>query len=115
MSLRETILTADDIEEVTVDVPEWGVKVQLRAMTAKQRLRLVDQIQAKDKTYMYSDILIALALDPETGEPIFDKADREALSEKSGAVCERLALTVIELSGVSVEDAEDEVETGVEI
>jgi len=111
MSLRDTILTAEDLQSTTVDVPEWGVTVLLRGMTGKQRMQLVDQVAAKDKSYMYSDILIALALDPDTGKPIFDKADREALSAKSGGVLERLALEVMRISGVSVDEAEVEVET----
>ena len=110
MSLRDTILTADDLEETVLDVPEWEVQVLLRAMTGKQRMQLVDQVGAKDKSYMYSDILIALALDPETRKPIFEKADREALSNKSGGVLERLAQEVIRISGVSVDEAEVEVE-----
>ncbi len=110
MSLRDTILGANDLEETTLDVPEWDVKVLLRAMTGKQRMQLVDQVGAKDKSYMYSDILIALALDPETKKPIFEKADREALSNKSGGVLERLAQEVIRISGVSVDEAEVEVE-----
>ena len=40
----------------------------------------------------------------------FEKADREALSNKSGGVLERLAQEVIRISGVSVDEAEVEVE-----
>ena len=108
MSLRDTILTANDLDESIEDVPEWGVKVTMRGMTAKQRIELVDRAP-KDKGYMYSDILIELAHDPETGDQIFEKADREALSGKSGGVQERLALVALTLSGVSTDDAEDEV------
>jgi len=88
MSLRDTILTADDLEESVEDVPEWDVKILLS---------------------MYSDILIATALDPETQDLVFDPADREALAGKAGGVLERLALKVMKLSGVSVEDAEEEI------
>ena len=110
MSLRDTILTANDLQEDTVTVPEWGdVKLLLRGMTGKQRIDLVDK-SGNDRSHMYADILIATALDPDTGSPVFDKADRDPLMEKSGAVLERLALVVIQdLSGVSVEDAEKEV------
>ena len=110
MSLRDTILTADDLGEETVPVPEWGVTVLLRGMTGTQRITLVDRSTAKDRRYMYSDILIATCLDPETQTPVFDKADRESLSDKSGGVLERLALKVLSISGVSLDDAEAEVE-----
>ncbi len=111
MSLRDTILGADDLKESIEDVPEWGVKVLLRGMTGKQRIRLVESVSSTgpDREFMYSDILIATALDPETDKPVFDPADREALAGKAGGVLERLALQVMKLSGVSIDDAEKEV------
>ena len=111
MSLRDTILTADDLKESVEDVPEWDAKILLKGMTGRERIRLVERVSATgpDREFMYSDILIATALDPETGEKVFDPADREALADKSGGVLERLALKVLELSGVSIDDAEKEV------
>jgi hypothetical protein len=116
MSRRDKALTADDLEEQLIDVPEWDIDVLLRGMTGKQRINLVDRSKPADRQYMYADILILTALEPEpddagVNQPIFDKADRDALSEKSGAVLERLGMIVMnELSGISVDDAEDEVE-----
>ena len=114
-SLRDTILNANDLQEETVTVPEWHdngepVKILLRGMTGKQRIDLVDKA-GSDRSHMYADILIATALDPDSAEQVFDKADRDPLMGKSGAVLERLALVVIQdLSGVSVDDAEAEIE-----
>ena len=108
MSLRDTILTANDLDESIEDVPEWGVKVTMRGMTAKQRIELVDRAP-KDKGYMYSDILIEMAWNEAGDQKLFEKADREALSKKSGGVQERLALAVLKLSGVDTDDAEEEV------
>lgn len=113
MSLRDTILTATDIQEKLVTVPEWDdVKLLLRGMTGKQRIELVDRATAtgKQKVFMYADILIAVTYDPDTGDLVFDPADREALSDKAGGVLERLAQIAMELSGVSVEEAEKEVD-----
>ena len=109
-SLRDTILNANDLQESVETVPEWGdIKILLRGMTGKQRIDLVDKA-GSDRSHMYADILIATALDPDTSEQVFDKADRDPLMGKSGAVLERLALVVIQdLSGVSVDDAEKEV------
>lgn len=109
MSLRDTILTAEDLKEETINVPEWDATVTLRGMTGKQRIGLVEKATAKDKVYMYSDILIALCFDPDTDELVFDKADREALADKAGGVLERLALVALRLSGVSVDEAEEEI------
>lgn len=108
MSRRDTILGAKDLDEEVVDVPEWGTDVLLRGMTGKQRIRIVDA--GNEKGYMYSDLLLELCLDPDTRDPIFEMADREAIAGKSGGVLERLATKCLELSGVSIGDAEKEVE-----
>ena len=106
---REQALSADDLGESVVDVPEWGIDVLLRGMTGKERMRYVESSKGRDREYMYSDILIATAYDPDSGEKMFDDADREALSEKSGLVLERLALKIMADSGVDLDEAEDEV------
>ncbi len=112
MTLRETILQADDIEEAVIQVPEWeDVKITLRSLTGKERVLLYEGVTGKQKMYTYADILIATARDPETGEPVFDPADREALAEKSGNVLDRLASEVLGLSGLDTDEAEAEVES----
>lgn len=112
MTLRETILQADDIEETIVEVPEWGdVKLMLRSLTGKERVRLYDSVTGKAKQFVYADILIATARDPESGDPVFDPADREALADKSGNVLDRMASVVLGLSGLDTDEAEAEVET----
>lgn len=105
--LRDAILAAKDLREETVDVPEWGVKVTLVGMSAMERGRMVEAVT--DKMYLTTDIVLNMARHPETGEPLFDKADRDALAGKSGGVLDRLAQKVLELSGVDVGQAEKEV------
>ena len=110
MSLKDTILSADDREETTVDVDEWGgVTVLLRAMTSGQRMQ-VRKLTQNETPQSYADILIMGVLDPETKQPVFDKADRDALSDKSGAVLERIALEWLRISGPTDEEAEKEIE-----
>ena len=110
MSLRDTILTADDLGSRIVDIPEWGVTIELRGMTGEQRMKLWEATQAKTRTHFYADIMIACAFDPESGKPVFDPADRDAIGGKSGAVLDRLTGVINELSGTSVEEAEERIE-----
>jgi len=110
MSHRDKILDADDIDEEIVDVPEWDVKILLRAMTGQQQVRYADTVRGDDRGFMYADILMVTAYDPETRELIFDPADREALSLKSGGVLNRLGMKVLALSGTDVEAAVEELE-----
>ncbi len=123
MSLRDTILKADDIAEQIVDVPEWdihadydeqGVRLSggllLRAMNGTQHSQYIDT--AEDTTHRYADILINSAFDPDTGDLVFDPADRDVLMSKHGGVLMRLSLIVIkDLSGTDVGEAAEEIDT----
>ncbi len=110
MSHRDKILNADDIAEETVDVPEWGVKILLRAMNGQQQVRYSETVRGDSRGFMYADILMLTAFDPDTKELIFDPADREALSLKSGGVLNRLGMKVLTLSGTDVDAAVEELE-----
>ena len=110
MSLRDTILKADDIAEEIVDVPEWDdVKILLRAMDGNQQVAYADTVRGGSK-FLYADILMVTAFDPDTSELIFDPADREALMAKSGGVLNRLGMRVLELSGSDVAAATEELD-----
>ena len=109
MSLRDTILQADDLGETIVDVPEWDVKIKLVGMDGLTRSK-VQQLATSKSPYANSDILLLVARDPDTDELIFDPADRDALAGKSGAAVEHVVIEAIRLSGTNIEDAEAEVE-----
>ena len=110
MTIRETILEADDIGEEIVTIPEWGdVKILLRGMDGTQHSRYIDT--AEDTSHRYADILINAAFDPDTNERVFDPADRDALMHKHGGVLMRLALIVMrDLSGSDIGEATEELE-----
>ena len=112
MSLRDTIRESVDLESEVVDVPEWDdVRLELRGMTGKQRMKMSKVAQQKGaQDHFYSDMLLVLAFDPETGDPVFDVADRDWLMEKSGAVLDRLIGVINQLSGISSEEAEEAIE-----
>jgi len=109
MSLRDTILTADDLGEEVIDVPAWGVKVMVQGMDGIQRSK-IQKLATSGSDHANADILILVARDPDTGELIFDKADRDALSGKSGAAVEEVVLAAIRMSGTNMDEAESQVE-----
>lgn len=110
MSLRDQILAAQDIKEEILNVPEWGVSVLIRGLSARQRARLLqDAIDARgrpDLEKIYPELAILTVHDPDTREPVFKPADRENLAEKSGAALERIAQAAMRLSGLRPEDLE---------
>ena len=66
MSLKQTIFSADDITKELVEVPEWGVKVEVRSMTAAERAKLGEGASKGDKTdvgLMYAMTVIATVYD----------------------------------------------------
>lgn len=111
MSLRETILAADDIEIETVEVPEWGVEVEVRGMNGVDRGRILDAAAANDgettASTMFLDVVIATSYDPDTGARIFTDADRGALASKSAAALDRVALVGMRLSGMEGQAVDD--------
>lgn len=104
MNLRDKIFSADDITKELMEVPEWGVTVEIRAMTAAERATLGESAMVGDKTnvgLMYALTVIASVYDPETGEPVFTSNDKEAILSKSGTVIERLATKALGASGLT--------------
>jgi len=103
VSIRDQILAAQDIPSETVDVPEWGVKVEVRGMTGAERTRIMDLAMGNNGEvnlqFVYPEIVIATSFDPESGEQIFRPMDRDALLAKSANALDRIAAVGMRLSG----------------
>ena|SRR6266516_834110 len=87
MGLRDTILAASDLKAADVEVPEWGVTVQVREMSAAGRMAFQDAMAGKQGSDAYLEnlarMVILCARDPETGEQVFTDADVDQLKTKS--------------------------------
>lgn len=105
--IRKKILASADSPIDVVDVPEWGVTVGIRAMSARSRAHVMelsqnaDGLDAARVEAMWSRTLVGCLVDPETGDPIFDEDDMEALMDKSAHVVERLWTACFERSGLT--------------
>lgn len=120
-SISRAIFDADDVETIMYDVPEWGVKLELRSPTGEERSDLqsafvdLEATQAtgavvmRDLKQMYPALVISCAYDPETGERVFEMNAQTiaALNRKNGAVLERVAMTCMPLAGLTPEDVEE--------
>lgn len=101
--LRRKIFAAMDISSEVLDVPEWGVKIKLRAPTVRARAELVRiwmRDESPDPQTVYPALLIATCVDPDTDAPLFTEADTDALLEKSGAVVERIVSEALKVAGM---------------
>lgn len=110
--LRKLITEMNDIPEEMVEVPEWDVKIMVRGMTGKGRAnflrRSTDPVTGNIQyENFYPELVIACSFDPETGEQIFDPADRDMLNSKSGMALGRVADVAQRLSGLGGDDIEE--------
>lgn len=112
MSLRDRILQSSDITSNLVTVEQWGVEVDVRTMTARERSRLVSSCTKADGTVdmekMYPLLLIAAVYDPETGDKVFSNEDMDSLQDKSASAVEFLAQKVMEVSGMTPKAVDEE-------
>ena len=105
MSLRQTIHEAKDYEKEEVKVPEWGVTVYIRSMTARHaddmqirylRMRSDDsfhegKIKEPEVLRDLKVIMVSYCLADEYGALLFDDDEgREILRGKSSAVIDHL-------------------------
>lgn len=104
VALRERILASDDLTSESVEVPQWNVTVEVRSMTGRTRSRLLKKAVQEDGTLdlerLYPELVIATAHDPETGTPLFNADDQDALLEKNGAALEVIAQAAMRVSGI---------------
>jgi hypothetical protein len=108
-SLRDKIFSAQDIPTETVSIPEWGVDVLVRGMSAGDRITLMqnafDQTtQQVNMSIVYPDVVVACTYDPDSSEPVFTPADKDAILAKSSAAVERLANVGLRLSGIGKDE-----------
>lgn len=106
MSLRDLILDVDDISSEEVDVPQWGVRVLVKGMSARDRLRIMQTATDPntgevDVERVYPDVIIATVHDPESGLPVFTDEDRGAILSKSYGAVEALASAGLRLSAIA--------------
>lgn len=108
-SLRDKIFAAQDIPTEVVNIPEWGVDVLVRGMSAGDRITLMqnafDQAtQQVNMSIVYPDVVVSCTYDPDSNEPIFTNEDKSAILAKSSAAVERLANVGLRLSGIGKDE-----------
>jgi len=106
VSLRDQILKAKDISSELMEIKEWEVTVEIRTMTARERATLMENALDPNTgqvimSKVYPEVAIATVYDPETGKPVFDKSDIDALLGKSGIIIERIAQKALQVSGLT--------------
>lgn len=114
---KKQILGADDRKTEIVDVPEWGGKVRLIAMSGEGRaafeeaISLIDHKDAKQRANgrKFREILIAHSVVDVDGTLLFSAEDVSKLAQRSTAAIDRVFNAAAKLSAVNngaLEEAE---------
>lgn len=110
MTLRDQILSSNDLVYEVVDIPEWGVSVRVYVMSGIERDRIDSFLSSitknKNLDHVRSALAIATVRD-DNGKPIFGPADLEALSQKSSAALDRIFAVAQRINKLSDQDVQD--------
>ena len=115
MELAEKILSATDLKREAVEVPEWGVTVYVSTMGGRTRHHwresAFDDESGKSKPDKVVGWLLVHCLTDETGKPVFEPTEENALKleDKNEDVLNRLFDAAVKLNGLTpkaVDDAE---------
>lgn len=110
---RDEIYASRDIVTEAVEVPEWGGKVMVKALTGAERDRFEGSLVTgvgKAQKISTNDIrakLCAWCIVDAKGTPIFTQADVATLSQKSAAALDRVYDVAARLSKISKEDVDE--------
>jgi hypothetical protein len=112
-SIKELILSSQDIQAETVEVPEWGCKVVLRGLTGRQRDQFEEACRRVEGRKVEVDLdnvrakLLVRCMFDDSGARVFADDDADALGNKSGKVLARLVPIAQRLSGLSDDDVKE--------
>ncbi len=113
-SRKDKIRAIQDIKSELVSIPEWDETLEVRSLNVARRNKLYSTLNRDKKpptpeeaTQFEVSLVISSTYDPDTGELVFDDADRDWLVEKNSAPILRLAATIRRLSGLTTVAEDD--------
>lgn len=99
------IFAAQDIEERTVPVPQWGGSVKIRTFSKRQASDMTKRATVKDrhtgKESVDNDRLEALLFSEGIVDPKFTVDDYEQLQDKSAVAISVILRAIMDASGLS--------------
>ncbi len=110
MNIRDTILKSEVGSEIVL-IPEWGVKIEVRQRTVKQQYDILDKVRKPngdiDGLLLAVETILVCCYEPDTGELVFDPADRDSLLNLESSGFQTLLAATNKASGFeSGEEAE---------
>jgi hypothetical protein len=106
--LRDKILTSGLFSEVVQLPKPFDVKVEVRARTVAQQYDILKRVRRADgeinTELLAVETVIACTFDPDTGDRVFDAADRDELLKLDAAAFNVLLAAANRGAGVESED-----------
>lgn len=102
----EQIEDADDRPVMPVDVPEWGGRVRVRALSLDAYLDIKDaatNADGSENERQLTALILQAALVDEDGEPMFDLAGAERLRGKSSTAVGKVMRAAAAVTGMTPE------------
>lgn len=100
-SIRDKIKAAQDRPEETVEIPEWGVTLRVRGLSAADAAALAIETDSE----LYSQRLLSRCVCDEAGDPVYPTpADAAELMAKSLQIVHRLLMVANRLNGKTETD-----------
>ncbi len=114
--LSEKIKAADDTSAEPYEIPEWGVVLSIRSMTARSRANFVADMATEDGEMgginspekiqaLWWNVISETCYDPETNDKAFEEGDELWLFNKNARIVNDLANRCMEASGLTEEAA----------
>lgn len=105
---RETILGAQDLKTIDVDVAEWGGTIRLRMLTAGERFAVNDSasVGGEFNPSRFQTALIESTAVNDNGTPMFQPGDAAALAGKSSSAIELVFSAAAKLNGLVAKSAD---------
>ncbi len=107
--IRKQVFDAKDIPEERLSLPQaWGgAEVLIRGLTAGELADWATSFSGKPSKQQSAELIIICVRDPETGGPVFDKADRDELVRKGAGPFGELLAHCHRLSGLVADERGD--------
>jgi len=96
----DQILKVNDLKRETIEVPAWGGSVEIRELTAAEKLRIGAKVAGKDQAAMGADEVADLMIEAAAYGLGASRDQIAAVGSKSYEAIELVANKVLELSGM---------------
>ncbi|MDP2505383.1 hypothetical protein [Oceanobacter sp. 3_MG-2023] len=107
MKINRELILASKLRSGTVAVPEWGIDAlpirELKAFESAQ----VNEVYRESGAIASMGKALELAVMDETGQPVFESGDSDALVQQSQAVVQRIYTEIMRLGGLDVTNTDE--------